>query len=351
MRAMLLCAGVGERMLPLTRRLPKPALPVLGRPIVLTNLERLARGGFETLVVNLHHLPDVLRRVIDDASPATRPAVRFAEEPTILGTAGALRGAAHLLRGEGTFLVHNGDFLSDVDLAAALEAHRRSGMLATLVLAAARDGYSRVEVDDAGRVLAIAGRPGPAGPAAAGSYLFTGMQILQDEVIDRIPADTPSDIIRDVHLGLLGEGRLGSYVHRGFWWEFGDPETFLEGCLRLIEMPDGERARVGTTDRVRDLEGARVAVGALADFHTGVQLERRVALGYGTRVSEGSWLADSVVMPEVWIGPGSRLERVLVGPGTEIPAGFEARDALVCQEAADPPEGTEGLLVRSFRAP
>lgn len=356
MKAMLLCAGLGERLLPLTRSLPKPALPVLGRPLLLTNLERLTRFGVGCNVVNLHHRPEIVRRVVDDASPMARATVRFSEERTILGTAGALRAAAGQLAGEGPFLVHNGDFLSDVDIPAAVAAHRRSGLAATLVLTAPRAGYSRVDVDRDGRVVSIAGRPGADPCSVAGSYLFTGLQILDEEILERIPRTGPSDVVRDVHLALLAERRLGSWLHDGFWWEFGTPESFLEGCLRLIASSEAARSAIGTSDPVRYFGEARVAAGPLADFHGGVRLEGRVALGMGSRISEGSLLRETVVLPEVWVGPGSSLSGVLVAPGVEIPAGFEAGDVMICQDDGGPDplpagvERTEGLLVRRLRA-
>lgn len=315
MNAMLLCAGLGERMLPLTRSLPKPALPVLGRPIVVSNLERLAAAGCEKLVVNLHHRPAALRKAIEAASPSTRERVRLSAEPSILGTAGALRQASEHLRGTGTFLVHNGDFLSDVDLAEAVAHHRRAGLPATLVLAPARPGYSRIELHEGALVRSIA--------AGRGEHLFTGLQLLEDEVLDLIPPDGPSDVIRDVHVGLLAQRRLGAWVHRGFWWEFGEPRAFLEGCLRLFDMTPDERARVGLGGRVRLLDG-------------------RVIVEPSALVADEAQLTDSVVMPGARIGPGARLARVVVGPGTSVPADCEASDALICGEASG------GMLVRSL---
>lgn len=357
MRAMLLSAGLGVRMLPLTRTLPKPALPVLGRPLLLTNLERLSAAGVGRTVINLHHLPEVVRGVVDDASPEARPTVSFSEEPVILGTAGGLRAAARHLVGDGPFLVHNVDFLADIDIAAVVTRHRRSGVLATMVLTTARAAYSRVEVDGQGRVISVAGRPAPADRAAvAGSYLFTGLQVLEEEVLDRIPASGPSDLVRDLYLDLVAERRVGFHLHEGFWWEFGTPETFLEGCRRMIALPDRRRLRIGATDPVRDIEGARVAVGPAADFHNGVRLEGRVALGMGSRTSEGSCVRESVVLPEVWIGPGCNLSDVLVAPGVEIPAGLEVRNAMICQDDGRPDplpaevERIDGLLVRPLRA-
>jgi NDP-sugar pyrophosphorylase family protein len=156
MNAMLLTAGLGVRMLPLSLTLPKPAIPVLGRPMVAQILERLARAGIERAVLNLHHLPEAVRRAVESGPEASRPAVEFSHEEEILGTAGGIGRAAPALRGDGPILIHNGDFLSDIDISAAVESHLRSKMAATLVLTPSRAGYSTVDVDGEGRVLSDA---------------------------------------------------------------------------------------------------------------------------------------------------------------------------------------------------
>jgi NDP-sugar pyrophosphorylase family protein len=350
MKAMLLAAGLGNRMLPLTRTLPKPAIPVLGRPIAAQILRRLADFGVSRAVVNLHHMPERLRSVLADGSDFGLKAIHYSQEDTILGTAGGIGNVASELRGDGDFLVHNADFLSDVDLAALLAAHRSSDCLATLVLVPSRPPYTFVEVDSSGQVVAIGGRPEPAADATAENYLFTGLHVLSDEVLDRIPPDGPSNIVTDVYLELIAERKLGAFVHDGFWWEFGDPGNYLEGSLHLLDLPPEKIASIAMTDPVRDLDEARVAVGEGADFHSGVSLVGRVAIGMAAMIGEGSTVEDSVVMPEAWVSPGSSIRRTIVGPGTELPIGCELQDVMICVDPdpeGDPPPGAtreDGLL-------
>jgi NDP-sugar pyrophosphorylase family protein len=345
MIAMVLAAGRGERMLPLTRTLPKPAIPVLGRPIIEQVLHQLAGLGIRDVVMNLHHHADQLARVVGDGAEAGLETVRFSRESTILGTGGGIRRAAPLLRGRGTILVRNADFLSDVDLESMLRAHRATRALATLLLAPARAGYSAVEVDRDGRVLSLAGRPQADPSRVAGRHLFTGLHLIEEEVLDLIPPEGPSDIVRDVYWKLAEEGRLGSVVTSGFWWEFGAPREYLDGCLRLIEMPAEERARVARIDPVRHVGGARVAMGPGVELHPGsVEMIGRVGVGFATNLGEGVSIEDSVVMNEAWLGPGCRLKRAIVGPGMELPAGFEVEDAMV-GPAPDSSEREGGLEI------
>lgn len=352
MKAMVLCAGLGERLLPLTRTLPKPALPVLGRPLICQILARLAREGIREAVVNLHHIPSRVVEAVGDGAALGLERVDYSHEPEILGTAGALRRAAAHLRGEETILVHNGDFLSDIAVGEVAEFHAGSGCPATLVVAAHRPGFTEIHV--AGhRVLGFGGTRRPRGSAE--TYLFTGFQVLSADLLERIPAGRPSDLVRDLYRGLAAVRQVAAYVHEGFWWEFGSAPAFLEGCLRLFDLPPERRTRIAHTDPIRDLDGARLAAGPGADLHAGgIALRGRVALGFASLVGEGSSLEDTVVMNEAWIGPGCSLRRVIVGPETEVPAGCTIEEAIVCPDL-DPteslPEGTQrrdGLLVRSF---
>lgn len=358
MRAMVLAAGEGRRLLPLTLGSAKPTLPVLGRPLVVQILQRLGRFGVDEAAVNLHHQAESIKATLADCVPAGMPAVRFSHEEILLGTAGGIRRAAPLLRGDGPVIVCNADFLSDIDLGAALEAHRRSGAAATLVLAPARPGYSVVETDVRGRVLALAGEPPVPREGVGGEYLFTGCQIIDDEVFERIPARTPSDIVRDVYRGMCAGGLVGAYYHEGFWWEFGSLESYLEGSLRLLDYPpDRLRDISGNHDPLRRFDGAVVAVGPGSEIDDGTCFRGRAALGYASHVGHGAAIEDSIVMPEAWIGPNCRLRRSIVGAGVELPAGFEAERQAV---SADPDpalplpprvERRGNLLLRPLGAP
>jgi NDP-sugar pyrophosphorylase family protein len=244
--------------------------------------------------------------------------------------------------------VRNSDFLADIPLSQAVASHLRSGCPATIVVAPHRPGYTPVAVDDRNRVVAFGGERG-------GRYLFTGYQLIEESVLEMIPRGAPSDIVRDVYFGLAAEGRLNAHVHDGFWWEFGEPREYLEGSIRLVDLPAEQRARLGDFDVVRSIGGAVAAIGPGADVSaSGIELAGSLAIGMGVRVGERATLVDSVVMPEAWIGPGSSLRRCIVAPGTEIPGGFEAADSVLATDV-DPHAALgrdvariAGLLVRRF---
>lgn len=329
----MLAAGIGQRMLPLTLCVPKPAIPVLGRPLAVQILRRLAQQGVDEAVLNLHHLPGVIRRVLEDGGALGLPPIRYTHEETILGTGGGLRHAAGLLRGSDPIVVCNSDFLADFNLAAAVEAHRRSGLLATLVLTSWRPGYSVVEVGKSGRILSLGGRPEVDPSQVAGRYLFTGLHVIAEEVLDRIPDTVPSHIVSDVYQDLAAEGQLGACIHEGFWWEFGSPEMYLEGSLRLLDCPKLQCLGVSDEyDPIRQLDGAIAAVGPGTVFHPTASFAGRAAFGFASHVSQKARIRDSVIMPEAWIGPHCKINRSVIAQGVELPAGFVADEMLICPD-------------------
>jgi mannose-1-phosphate guanylyltransferase len=355
MKAMVLTAGVGRRMFPLTLSQPKATLPVLGRPLVEQTLHWLGSKGVDEAVLNLFHFPDAIQRILGDGRVPGLPSVHYSHEERLLGTAGGIRQAHVLLRGDGPIVVCNSDFLSDIDLRAVVDTHLASDCPATLVLAPWRPGYSVVRRNAEERVVSLAGEPRVDLSRTDGKWLFTGCQIIDEDVLDLIPDDGPRCLVRDVYRPLAAEGRLGSHVHGGFWWEFGSPELYLDGCLRLLAQPAERLKDISSdSDPIRRLGEADAAVGPGAGWDDGVSLAGRVALGYSSYVSEGTRIEDSVVMPEAWIGPRCRLRRAVIAQGVELPAVFESEDELICADP-DPslklPPTTrrrEGVLAYSF---
>src|SRR6266404_9693819 len=186
MKAIILAAGYGERLWPLTSDRTKPALPVLGTPLAGYVAEYLAQYGFEDVIVNLHHRPESVRRALGDGSQfGVR--LQYVHEPVILGTSGALDNARELLEGD-TFVVVNGKLITDLDLKAALETHRQKQALATLVLLPnpKHERFSVVETRD-GLVSNFGGMPSPSEEPAEPPLMFTGIHILDPRIFKYIP--------------------------------------------------------------------------------------------------------------------------------------------------------------------
>lgn len=336
MRGMVLAAGHGERMRPLSFRLAKPALPVLNRPLLSYALGLLHRGGVRHAAVNLHHLPDTVEGVVRAWTPKGMKVDLFREE-TLLGTAGGIKNAERVLA-DGPFLLSNGDYLIDIDPKAVLETHRRSGAAATMVLLPFQEpsGYAPVEVVD-GRVVRIAGYPEWDAPEGT-RYIFAGLHVVEPAVLERIPPGEPFDINREVYPGVLTAGEaIAAHIAEGPWLEFGTPGEYLRRTIHLLDAPFGpllERLGVEAQGEAPDrfILGTGVNLSDEAKLRAGVVLGDRVSIGRDAKVRRsivwndavlgyGCDVSDSIIGEGVILPPNSRFHhRIVLARGDDLPA-------------------------------
>jgi len=227
MKAMILAAGYGKRLRPLTEKIPKPLLPVGKYPILAWNLLLLKRHGIREAIINLHHLGEQIVETIRDGS-GYGMRVAYSHEPEILGTGGGIKQASLYLQ-NGAFLVLNGDTLSDCDLTALIAAHRSSGALATLAVREDPDAadWGPVMLNDRSRIVQINGQPAASGAleTARHPHMFAGLHVVDPAVLDAIPQG-PCSII-DVYIELLRRERpLAGYHFSGYWSDIGTPERY-----------------------------------------------------------------------------------------------------------------------------
>jgi NDP-sugar pyrophosphorylase family protein len=227
MKAMILAAGLGTRLRPLTDKVPKPLLPVAGLPLIAWNLLLLRQHGITEVIVNLHHLGEVIERELGDGSQFGLR-LTYSREPVILGTGGGIKQAEPFF-GEEPFLVLNGDTLLDLDLKLVARFHRDEGALATLVLREDPDvdRWGAVEMDGHRRVRSIAGRGRTAdGPALR--RMFAGVHVMHPRLLRDVPRGRASSII-DAYVAAIehGEAILG-YDMQGYWSDVGTPERYAQ---------------------------------------------------------------------------------------------------------------------------
>jgi len=309
MKAMVLAAGYGERMKPLTWNRAKPALPLLNRPSILHLLEHLARSGVSQVILNLHYRPDTIR-ALEPRIKALGLRAGFSEEAVILGTGGGLKNAEPFLT-NGTLLMVNSDFVTDCPIPLAMEYHRQSQALATLVLTPYREGteYGAVEMDEGGKIVRIAGKPGP--DTGKPKYHFTGIHILEQRIFREIPSGMKSEINREVYPRLIeGGARISGYVHQGFWRELGTPQRYLDGSLDLLSRGDS-----GFLQQTRIREGVFSAT-PLAELKGTV--ESMFLAGAGVRMDEGTFAAGAVLGDQVHLKRGASLTRAILWDGVEV---------------------------------
>lgn len=221
MTALVLAAGLGTRLHPLTLARAKPAIPVAGQPMIRRIARWLAGHGVTDLVVNLHHLPATITTVLGDGSDLATT-VRYSwEQPRVLGSAGCARQALSILGSE-TFFIVNGDTLTDLDLALLARAHQQSAALVTLALVPNRhpERYGGVRLDDAGRVTGFRPRG-----ASAGTFHFIGVQMASAEVFRALPPGVPINSIGGVYDELIvaRPGAIRGIVCDAQFWDVGTP--------------------------------------------------------------------------------------------------------------------------------
>ncbi|HEX5545689.1 MAG TPA: nucleotidyltransferase family protein [Nitrospira sp.] len=239
MKAMILAAGLGTRLRPLTNTIPKPLLPVGGTPLIVWNLLLLKRHGLRQVVINLHHLGPMIEQALGTGSKFGIRII-YSYEPIILGTGGGIKQAEPHFSGEPA-LILNGDTLVELDLEALCDFHRARNAAATLVLRedaeAARWGL--VEVGSQGQILRITGK-GLADSVPVAPRMFAGIHILHPRLLREVPKGTASSII-DPYVRAIerGEPVLG-YDLQGYWSDIGTAERYAQaerdvraGLIRL----------------------------------------------------------------------------------------------------------------------
>lgn len=218
MKAMVLAAGLGTRLRPLTLDRPKPLVTVHGRPLITYNLALLRHYGFTDVVINLHHRGEALRAELGDGN-AYGLRIRYSTEDPLLDTGGALKNAAPLLDDAPAFLVLNGDTILDLPLDALVAAHRARDALATLVVRRdpRQDAYGLVEIDATERVRRFLGVP-PNVEGTLTPYMFAGAHVLSRRVFDYMPESGAFSMTRLVYPRMLAAGEpLYGFPFAGFW--------------------------------------------------------------------------------------------------------------------------------------
>jgi mannose-1-phosphate guanylyltransferase len=310
LRALVLAAGRGERLRPLSEQIPKPLLPVLGVPIVERTLGTLAACGVGAAAVNLFHLGERIRERLG-AEVGGMP-LTYRPETELLGTLGPLAGLHGFFGDCDPVLLVNGDSLCRWPVGALVRAHRVGRSAATLLLAASPEVEAfngGVRVDGSGRVLSFRGvaasLPGRRG-------VFAGLHAISPGLLRGIEA-VPSDIVRDLYEPALAGGvPIRAVFTSRRWHDLGTPRRYLEGVL----------------DEARSLgsRGSGGSGGAGDGWrHPGADVgEARVrgsVLEEGARVEAGAVVEGSLLMAEAIVRAGARVSGSIVGPGVDVPAG------------------------------
>lgn len=295
MKGMILAAGLGTRLWPLTEGRSKPAIPFMNQPLISYSADYLASFGINEIVVNLHHEPESIRQALGDGS-AFGVGIQYSYEEEILGTSGAIDRVRGLLCDE-DFVVINGKIVTDIDLAAAVRTHSESNAIATLVLRenAGRERFSVVEVDSNRRIVKFAGFPEPAKDHETPPLMFTGIQVLSPRILDYVPRNCFSHSTVDVYPPAIekGEAVIG-HVAGGEWHEMSTLDRYLTSSVTFMRK-------------------------------AGI----RFVAGRGSMISSEAVIEDSVLWEDVTVETACRLRRVVIGDRVRLPRGSAFERAVI----------------------
>ena len=311
MRAMVLAAGLGTRLRPLTYEITKPMVPVLDRPVMEHIVELLERHGFEETIANLHYFPETISDYFGD-----RLSYRVEEE--LLGTAGGVRACADFF-GEDSFLVISGDALTDIDLGALATRHRESGGVATLAVKKVPDTreYGVVLHDREGRITGFQEKPEP--DEALSDLGNCGIYVFSPQIFDYFPDRPFADWAQDIFPVLLENG-VPFHIHevREYWNDVGSLSELRQGTFDALRgalhlQIDGEEVSPG------------VAVAGGSSLPADAEIEGPVWIGRDVQIGSGVRLMGPIVLGDgAVVGDGAQLRESIVFPGTEI-----ARESIV----------------------
>jgi mannose-1-phosphate guanylyltransferase len=328
----VLVGGEGTRLRPLTLTTPKQMLPVVEITMIERVLAHLGSHGIDEVVLSLGYRPDAFVEAYPDGTCAG-VRITYATEPTPLDTAGGIRFAAGVAGIDDTFVVVNGDVLSDIDLGELIAFHRQRGAEGTISLTPVDDpsAFGVVPTDADGRVQAFIEKPNR--EDAPTNLINAGFYVLEPSVLDRIAPEGKVNIERETFPAMVADGTLYALASDAYWHDTGTPDRYLQAHRDLLSgrragVPtDGAEERspgvwhVGDADVSGTVE-PKSLIGAGATVESGASVVSSV-IGGGARVGPGAVVRDSVVLRGSVIGPGAVVEGSIVGQDAVV--GADAR--------------------------
>jgi mannose-1-phosphate guanylyltransferase len=319
MRAMVLAAGLGTRLRPLTYEITKPMVPVLDRPVMEHIVDLLERHGIDQVIANLHYFPETISEYFGDR-------LTYRVEPELLGTAGGVRACAEFF-GEQPFLVISGDALTDIDVGALAARHRDSGGIATLAVKQVADPseFGVVLHDRDGRITGFQEKP--AAEEALSDLANCGIYVFDPRIFDYFPARPFVDWATDVFPVLL-ENDVPFHIHdvSEYWNDVGSLSELQQGTFDALRgelhlQVDGEEISPGVTvagasplAADTEIEGP-AWIGREVQIGHNVRLMGPIVIGDGVRIGDRAQLRGSIVFPGTEVAPASILIGAIVGHG------------------------------------
>jgi len=337
MKALFLAGGFGTRLKPITNDLPKPMLPIMGKPLLERNIERLKKYGVNEIVLSTCYKPKKIERHFEDGSKFGVK-ISYITEDEPLGTAGAIKNAQSKL--DDTFIVFNADILSDIDISGMMRFHKEKKALATIAVTQVDNpsDYGVIEHDDNGYITAFKEKPQP--HESSSNLINAGVYIFEPRLLDEIPSGRAVSVERETYPLLLQKGfKIAVYNRCSYWLDLGTPEKYLKahkdilaGALQIGDY-DFRKNRQYISRMARIHPSAEI-VGP-AYIGDNVEIDSYSVIGPGTvlcedsSVGKGAQIIGSVVWNHVHVGSGASIVNSVVMSNCRVDRNRKERNAIL----------------------
>jgi NDP-sugar pyrophosphorylase family protein len=306
MKGMVLAAGFGTRMGPITQYLAKPAIPFLGVPMIEHSIGVLRSGGIEDIIINLHHLPETLTELLGDGSKLGVN-ISYSFEDPILGSGGGI-GKARDFLGKDTFIVLNSDIMIECDLSKIIAEHKASEADATLLLNPdPKEQYGKVLVDETGRIRKIEGYPESVDFHGGSRYMFAGLHVIEPVWFDFTPEKPAYESFPEVYGPMIAAGKhINSSILDGRWLDLGTARRLLD--VTIEELIGNLIPNKGVVDPSAEITKSILTTSS--QVGPDCELEVVICLGQA-QIDRDCRLKNCIVCPGATIARGTVAEDVI----------------------------------------
>jgi mannose-1-phosphate guanylyltransferase len=312
LKAMIMAAGVGSRLMPLTSDVPKPMIPMANRPLMESIVELLSEHGITEVIANLHYHADSIANHFGE-SPRPGMKMIYSREDELMGTAGGVKKCQWFL--DDTFVVMSGDALTDVDLTSLIQEHRLKGALATIAVKTVDEveefGVVVSDADD--RITSFQEKPTQ--EEALSNQANTGIYIFEPEIFDFIPARQFYDFGKQVFPHLVKiKAPFYVAVTDDYWCDVGNLDTYRQAHFDVLQG----KVRYAAAGTAKRTDTARVLIGEGAVIEEDVQLSGNVVIGAGCHIGRGALLKECILWDQVQVGVETQLQGCILGTGCQV---------------------------------
>lgn len=324
MKAMIMAAGVGSRLMPLTTQIPKPMIPMANVPLMESIVTLLHTYGFDDLICNLHYHADNISSYFGSGS-RFGVSMQYSLEDELMGTAGGVKNCEWFL--DDTFVVISGDALTDIDLGALLKAHQQKGALATIALKEVQqvEHFGVVITDDQGKIERFQEKP--RAEEALSHLANTGIYVFEPEIFKYIPTRQFYDFGKQVfpHLVKTGAPFYGIPVN-DYWCDVGNISTYCQAHADILQ----QRVKTASAGKIIDIaDGSRVLLGEGAVCGRNVRFEGSVVIGSGCRIGDNVYISNSIIWDNTVMGDKSIIKEAVVGSDCVLGQGVKLNSGAV----------------------